>query len=71
MDHGLNYKLIVKIIIGLQAPNGMGGLLGLAQLILYALYYNSTKRIIAEREAAKGEVGLAHKGDTKVPNNEP
>lgn len=49
----------------------MGGLLGLAQLILYALYYNSTKRIIAEREAAKGEVGLAHKGDTKVPNNEP
>lgn len=56
--------------VGFQAPNGMGGILGLAQLILYALYYNSTKRILAEREA-KGEVGLAQKGDTKVPNNEP
>nr|GMC97946.1 bidirectional sugar transporter SWEET7 [Ipomoea batatas] len=55
----------IRIDPYILAPNGMGGLLGLAQLILYALYYNSTKRIIAEREAAKGEVGLAHKGDTK------
>lgn len=32
-----------------QAPNGVGTLLGLAQLILYATYYKSTKRQIRAR----------------------
>ncbi|KAG2331552.1 hypothetical protein Bca52824_002732 [Brassica carinata] len=30
-------------------PNGIGCVIGLAQLILYAAYYKSTKRIMAER----------------------
>ncbi|PIN25838.1 Multitransmembrane protein [Handroanthus impetiginosus] len=44
----------------IAAPNGMGLLLGLAQLFLYATFYKSTKRIMAERKA-QGEVGLAEK----------
>ncbi|XP_023900760.1 bidirectional sugar transporter SWEET7 isoform X1 [Quercus suber] len=39
-------------------PNGIGTLFGLAQLILYALFYKSTKRQIAERKS-KGEVDLS------------
>lgn len=40
-------------------PNGLGCFLGLAQLILYATYYKSTKDQLAARTAAeKGEVGL-------------
>ncbi|KAK6146482.1 hypothetical protein DH2020_020351 [Rehmannia glutinosa] len=42
------------------APNGMGSLLGLAQLLLYATFYKSTKRMMAERKA-QGEIGLAEK----------
>lgn len=41
-----------------QVPNGIGTLFGLAQLILYALFYKSTKRQIAERKI-KGEVDLS------------
>ncbi|XP_027080938.2 bidirectional sugar transporter SWEET7 [Coffea arabica] len=51
----------------IAAPNGMGSLLGLAQLILYATFYKSTKRQLAERKA-RGEVGLTEKaanGHTK------
>ncbi|XP_051144504.1 bidirectional sugar transporter SWEET4-like [Andrographis paniculata] len=36
------------------APNGMGTFLGLAQLVLYATFYKSTKRIMAERKAQAG-----------------
>lgn len=45
----------------IQAPNGIGCFLGLAQLILYAAYYKSTKQQIAARKAAeleKVEMGL-------------
>ncbi|XP_073032839.1 bidirectional sugar transporter SWEET7 [Primulina huaijiensis] len=42
------------------APNGMGTILGLAQLLLYATFYKSTKRIMAERKA-QPEMGLAEK----------
>ncbi|PON73616.1 hypothetical protein PanWU01x14_057980, partial [Parasponia andersonii] len=31
-------------------PNGLGALFGLAQLILYAIYFKSTRRVIAERK---------------------
>ncbi|KAL3817897.1 hypothetical protein ACJIZ3_003802 [Penstemon smallii] len=41
-------------------PNGIGTLLGLAQLLLYATFYRSTQRIMAERKA-NGELGLAEK----------
>lgn len=44
----------------MQAPNGMGTLLGLAQLLLYATFYRSTKRMTEERKA-KGELGLTEK----------
>lgn len=33
-----------------QIPNGLGTLFGVAQLILYATYYKSTQRILAERK---------------------
>ncbi|KAL0372932.1 UNVERIFIED_CONTAM: Bidirectional sugar transporter SWEET7 [Sesamum calycinum] len=44
----------------IAAPNGMGTVLGLAQLILYATFYSSTKRIMAERKG-QSEVDLAQK----------
>ncbi|XP_057520429.1 bidirectional sugar transporter SWEET4-like [Amaranthus tricolor] len=43
------------------APNGIGSFFGLAQLILYAAYYKSTKQQIEERrnaEVQKVEMGL-------------
>ncbi|XP_022871302.1 bidirectional sugar transporter SWEET7 [Olea europaea var. sylvestris] len=56
----------------IAAPNGMGSLLGLAQLILYATFYKSTQRMMTERKA-KSEVGLVEKasaGNTKRSNTE-
>ncbi|XP_023900761.1 bidirectional sugar transporter SWEET7 isoform X2 [Quercus suber] len=44
--------------LAVMVPNGIGTLFGLAQLILYALFYKSTKRQIAERKS-KGEVDLS------------
>ncbi|XP_011081454.1 bidirectional sugar transporter SWEET7-like [Sesamum indicum] len=52
----------------IAAPNGMGTVLGLAQLLLYATFYRSTKRIMAERKA-QGEVGLTGKPTTTDSNN--
>ncbi|XP_022737956.1 bidirectional sugar transporter SWEET7-like [Durio zibethinus] len=40
-------------------PNGLGTLFSLAQLLLYATYYKSTKRIIAARKEAKIEMHLS------------
>ncbi|ESW32188.1 hypothetical protein PHAVU_002G300900 [Phaseolus vulgaris] len=40
-------------------PNGLGTLLAVAQLVLYATYYKSTQRQIAARNANK-EVNLSH-----------
>lgn len=55
-----------------QAPNGLGTLLGVAQLILYATFYKSTQREMAARQS-KGEMGLAEiaplPSDSKVLNN--
>ncbi|XP_076949958.1 bidirectional sugar transporter SWEET4-like [Bidens hawaiensis] len=42
-------------------PNGLGSLLGAAQLILYATFYKSTKRQLAERKATV-ETGLTEMG---------
>ncbi|XP_071695797.1 bidirectional sugar transporter SWEET6b-like [Rutidosis leptorrhynchoides] len=40
-------------------PNGLGALFGLAQLILYATFYKSTKEIMAKRHG-KSEVSLGN-----------
>ncbi|KAJ9549790.1 hypothetical protein OSB04_022333 [Centaurea solstitialis] len=45
-------------------PNGIGALFALAQLILYAMFYKSTQRILAERRA-KNELSLG----TVAPSN--
>ncbi|CAL1373641.1 unnamed protein product [Linum trigynum] len=72
---------LIRIEIFLVIPNGSGALLGLVQLILYATFYKSTQRQIAERRAAEGkgaEVDLsevvvdrdsAAKKTNKVPNS--
>ncbi|XVF53122.1 hypothetical protein PTKIN_Ptkin05aG0074600 [Pterospermum kingtungense] len=43
----------------IAVPNGLGTLFSLAQLVLYATYYKSTKRIIAARQEAKIEMNLS------------
>ncbi|XP_010530419.1 PREDICTED: bidirectional sugar transporter SWEET7-like [Tarenaya hassleriana] len=42
-------------------PNVIGGVFGVAQLILYGAFYKSTQRIMEERQrqSGKGEVGLS------------
>ncbi|XWS38197.1 hypothetical protein CRYUN_Cryun19dG0109900 [Craigia yunnanensis] len=43
----------------IAVPNGLGTLFSLAQLLLYATYYKSTKRIIAARQETKIEMHLS------------
>ncbi|KAL3619517.1 Bidirectional sugar transporter sweet7 [Castilleja foliolosa] len=50
---------LIRFDLFIAIPNGMGALLGLAQLVLYATFYRSTKRIMAERMKNEGELGLA------------
>ncbi|KAI9108404.1 hypothetical protein K1719_020595 [Acacia pycnantha] len=42
----------------ITVPNGLGTLLAVAQLILYATYYKNTKQLMAEKKA-KGEMNLS------------
>ncbi|XP_024997052.1 bidirectional sugar transporter SWEET4-like [Cynara cardunculus var. scolymus] len=42
----------------IAVPNGIGALLGILQLVLYATFYKSTKRMLAARKE-KTEMGLA------------
>ncbi|KAL9246634.1 hypothetical protein vseg_020145 [Gypsophila vaccaria] len=54
----------------IAAPNGVGTLFALAQLILYAAYYKSTQDQIAARKAkALGLTDVAFDGDTAVPRS--
>ncbi|KAI3756344.1 hypothetical protein L1987_56164 [Smallanthus sonchifolius] len=48
-------------------PNGLGSLLGVVQLVLYATYYKSTQRQLAEKKAIE-EMGLAEMGQTVGPS---
>ena len=41
-----------------QIPNSLGVIFAVGQLILYVVYYKSTKRQMEERKR-KGEIGLA------------
>ncbi|XP_076936261.1 bidirectional sugar transporter SWEET4-like [Bidens hawaiensis] len=48
-------------------PNGTGALLGIIQLILYATFYKSTKRMLAARKE-KPDLGLAVMGPSTMHN---
>ncbi|KAK4728925.1 hypothetical protein R3W88_021913 [Solanum pinnatisectum] len=51
---------LIRFDAFILAPNSMGTLLGLAQLLIYAAFYKSTKRQMAAREA-KGEMVMTEK----------
>lgn len=55
-----------------QIPNGLGSVLGVAQLVLYATFYKSTKRQLAEKKLANAEMGSTeidqYVGSTKIAN---
>ncbi|KAF5204943.1 Bidirectional sugar transporter sweet4 [Thalictrum thalictroides] len=58
---------LIKFDINITVPNGIGTVLALLQLILYATFYKSTQRIMAERKR-KSELGLSEVvvvGDSK------
>lgn len=60
---------LLKFDVNIVVPNGIGLVFAIAQLILYAVYYKSTQRILAARKK-EGEVGLTNvvvQGD-KVSN---
>ncbi|KAK8953769.1 Bidirectional sugar transporter SWEET4 [Platanthera zijinensis] len=48
---------LIRFDLFITIPNCLGLVFSMAQLVLFAVYYKSTKRQIAERKA-KGEVGL-------------
>ncbi|XP_057773586.1 bidirectional sugar transporter SWEET4-like [Salvia miltiorrhiza] len=50
---------LMKFDAFILVPNSIGSALGLAQLVLYATFYNSTQRILAQRKMQGGEVDLA------------
>ncbi|XP_065858562.1 bidirectional sugar transporter SWEET4-like [Euphorbia lathyris] len=52
----------------LVIPNGVGAVLAMFQLLLYAVFYKSTKLQIEERKAME-ELGLSEVGDSKKPGN--
>ncbi|KAL0906143.1 hypothetical protein M5K25_024611 [Dendrobium thyrsiflorum] len=56
---------LIRFDIYITIPNSIGLLFSITQLVLYAIYYKSTKRQIAEK-MMKGEVGLT---DVVVSDN--
>ncbi|KAE9451877.1 hypothetical protein C3L33_16221, partial [Rhododendron williamsianum] len=50
--------------LSVMAPNGLGAVFGLAQLILYAIFYSKSKKQQMIESQAKGEMGL--NGNPKV-----
>ncbi|KAL5719045.1 Bidirectional sugar transporter sweet4 [Ranunculus cassubicifolius] len=63
---------LIRFDLFITVPNGIGTVLALLQLILYATFYKSTQRQLAERKR-KGEVGLSEVvvGDSKKIANAP
>ncbi|XP_057420279.1 bidirectional sugar transporter SWEET4-like [Lotus japonicus] len=65
---------LIRFDLFIMVPNALGTLFSVAQLILYATFYKSTKRQLAARKAAKAEVDLSQvvvgNGDQRSkPNN--
>ncbi|GFS38062.1 hypothetical protein Acr_00g0055390 [Actinidia rufa] len=63
LDHGASicdFFAAAAAFSDRAAPNGLGTLFGLVQLILYAIFYKSTERQRMERQG-KGEIGLGGK----------
>lgn len=42
----------------MQIPNGLGVMFAVAQLVIYAVYYKSTQRQIADRKRKVAETGM-------------
>ncbi|XP_058100517.1 bidirectional sugar transporter SWEET4-like [Magnolia sinica] len=64
---------LIRFDLFITIPNGLGALFGLAQLILYATFYKSTKNLMEARKA-KGEMGLTEisvMGDSNKISNAP
>ncbi|XP_023750389.2 bidirectional sugar transporter SWEET4 isoform X1 [Lactuca sativa] len=63
MLNGISWTIyaLIRFDPYIVIPNGLGSLLGITQLILYATFYKSTQRQLAARKA-NAEMGLAETG---------
>ncbi|WOG88100.1 hypothetical protein DCAR_0207334 [Daucus carota subsp. sativus] len=61
---------LIKFDPYIAAPNGLGALLGVAQLILYATFYKSTKQQMAAKQS-KVELGLSDQYIAPVSSTDP
>ncbi|KAK8938763.1 Bidirectional sugar transporter SWEET4 [Platanthera zijinensis] len=59
---------LIHFDVNIMIPNGLGFIFAVAQLILYAIYYKSTKRQLMERN---GQVGLSTSGLSSGRNTSP
>ncbi|CAI9291073.1 unnamed protein product [Lactuca saligna] len=68
MLNGISWTIyaLIRFDPYIVIPNGLGSLLGITQLILYATFYKSTQRQLAERKANL-EMGLAETGTQVGP----
>ena len=56
----------------MQIPNGCGSFLGAVQLVLYAIYYKNTQKIIEARKRKTDQVEMAEvvaDGSGRASNN--
>ncbi|CAI9102540.1 OLC1v1000824C1 [Oldenlandia corymbosa var. corymbosa] len=57
----------IQFDIYIFVPNSAGTLLGLAQLLLYAIFYKSTQRQLAERKTKAAEVSFVQQNKFEEP----
>ncbi|KAI3804491.1 hypothetical protein L1987_26067 [Smallanthus sonchifolius] len=69
MLNGISWTIyaLIRFDPYIVIPNGLGSLFGVVQLILYATYYKSTQRQLAERKAIE-EMSLAEMGQSVGPS---
>jgi solute carrier family 50 protein (sugar transporter) len=56
----------------MQIPNGLGVLFAVAQLVLYAIYYKNTQKIIEARKRKTDQVAMTEvvvDGSSRATNN--